>query len=713
MTSIFGGGGVLSANSTPAFKFQELPVTDGQTLFTLSNFSYVLGTQSLWVFINGQKAVVGVDYNETTTGSFTWTYPLTALDTIEAIGVALASITADVASATAAAQASATSAANSATSASNSATAAAASATTASTAAGAASTSASSAGTSATAAASSATSAASSASAANSSATAASGSATTATAQAANASTSASNAASSATSASTSATSASGSATTATTAASTATTQAGNASTSATNAASSATAAASSAASAAAAAASGLYRQVLDKSANYTILPADAGTLFRANTGSGSVTFTLPQISTVTDGFRVSVVKWTSDGNQAVINRSGSDTINGATSVAISAQYSQVIFVADFETNTWFASQSGLGATSANVDPFTGNGTTGPFTLSVDPGNKNNTDVFFGGVHQDHSTYSVSGTALTFSTVTPAGVSIEVKYSTPLPIGVPSDGTVSTVKIADAAVTTAKLSADLQGATFGFKNRIINGQLFINQRVVSGTVILAAGAYGHDRFKGGASGCTYTFATSNNVTTLTISAGSLIQVVEGLNLESGTYTLSWTGTAQGKIGAGSFSASGVIGSITGGTNTNIEFNTGTVSYPQLEKGSTATSFDYRPYGTELALCQRYGFGITNGVFCATGTVRTGGTAGYLFRAPPVPMRATPTITYSSAPSVYVGDTNNTITALSTGSADGNTNAVGGYSIGSGVGSNGQSVTLYTNTGTNLFFSAEL
>jgi hypothetical protein len=26
---------------------------------------------------------------------------------------------------------------------------------------------------------------------------------------------------------------------------------------------------------------------------------------------------------------------------------------------------------------------------------------------------------------------------------------------------------------------------------------------------------------------------------------------------------------------------------------------------------QLEKGSTATSFDYRPYGNELSLCQRY------------------------------------------------------------------------------------------------------
>jgi hypothetical protein len=30
---------------------------------------------------------------------------------------------------------------------------------------------------------------------------------------------------------------------------------------------------------------------------------------------------------------------------------------------------------------------------------------------------------------------------------------------------------------------------------------------------------------------------------------------------------------------------------------------------------QLEKGSTATSFDYRPYGTELALCQRYYYRI--------------------------------------------------------------------------------------------------
>jgi hypothetical protein len=451
MTSIFGGGGVLSANSTPAFKFQELPVIDGQTVFTLTAFSYTPGTQSLWVFLNGQKMVVGVDYNETATNQFTWTSQLTALDTVEAVGVALTSITTDVSTAVATANAAAISATASAATATAAATSATNSATSASTSAGSAGTSASTAATSATAAASSATSAGTSATSASSYASSASNSASIATVQASNAGASASLSSSGAANASASAMAASTSATTATTQAGIATTQAGNASTSATNAAASATAAASSAASAAAAAASGLYRQVLDKTANYTILPADAGTLFRANTGSGAITFTLPQISTVTDGFRVSVVKWTSDGNQAIINRSGSDTINGATSVAISAQYSQVIFVADFETNTWLASQSGLGATSANVDAFTGNNTTGPFTLSVDPGNKNNTDVFFGGVHQDHSTYSITGTALTFTSATPTGVSIEVKYSTPLPIGVPSDGTVTAAKMAAGA----------------------------------------------------------------------------------------------------------------------------------------------------------------------------------------------------------------------------------------------------------------------
>ena len=153
---------------------------------------------------------------------------------------------------------------------------------------------------------------------------------------------------------------------------------------------------------------------------------------------------------------------------------------------------------------------------------------------------------------------------------------------------------------------------DTQGsALLGRRNVIINGNFGINQRGVSGTVSLSAGAYGHDRWKAGASGCTYTFATSENITTITITAGSLIQVVEGLNLVSGTHVLSWTGTAQGKIGAGSYDDSGVTGTVTGGSNLNIEFGTGTVSKVQLEVGTVATPFEHRSYGEELALCQRY------------------------------------------------------------------------------------------------------
>lgn len=191
--------------------------------------------------------------------------------------------------------------------------------------------------------------------------------------------------------------------------------------------------------------------------------------------------------------------------------------------------------------------------------------------------------------------------------------------------------------------------------TFAFKNRIIDGGFTINQRGHTSGTALSSGSYGHDRWKGGASGGTYTFTQGSTGvnTTITITAGSIIQVIEGANLpEGGTYVLSWTGTAQGKIGSGSFGASGITGTITAGTNTNIEFNTGTCGNVQLEVGSTATSFDYRPYGTELALCQRYyqksNLFRSGSYYAASATtVRSG---AYQFVAT---MRANPSITFSS------------------------------------------------------------
>jgi hypothetical protein len=68
------------------------------------------------------------------------------------------------------------------------------------------------------------------------------------------------------------------------------------------------------------------------------------------------------------------------------------------------------------------------------------------------------------------------------------------------------------------------------------------------------------------------------------------------------NLGSGS-TFSATANAWG---AGEiYAATGATSVV--GTNGATFYITGV----QLEVGSTATSFDYRPYGTELALCQRY------------------------------------------------------------------------------------------------------
>jgi hypothetical protein len=235
----------------------------------------------------------------------------------------------------------------------------------------------------------------------------------------------------------------------------------------------------------------------------------------------------------------------------------------------------------------------------------------------------------------------------------------------------------------------------------GRRNAIINGNFGINQRGVSGTVTLAAGAYGHDRWKAGASGCTYTFATSENVTTITISAGSLIQVVEGLNLLSGTHVLSWTGTAQGKIGAGSFDSSGVTGSVTGGTNLNIEFGTGTLSKVQLEAGDTATPFEHRSYGAELALCQRY---YERGFTDSIGTVANVTSQGQIPISFKVAKRASPTM--SVIPSVSlsssvaeVGTAFRTPTGFSFGSS--NINSTNSITSGTTYGATFRPIILLT------------
>ncbi|GKS86479.1 hypothetical protein AVMA1855_20025 [Acidovorax sp. SUPP1855] len=176
-----------------------------------------------------------------------------------------------------------------------------------------------------------------------------------------------------------------------------------------------------------------------------------------------------------------------------------------------------------------------------------------------------------------------------------------------------SDGTNASWTTAIPTLTIPVLFASsLNGGQFsGTRNKSWNGAFLINQRVVSGSVALASNSYGHDGWKAGPGGCTYTFSTTGGVVTLTISAGTLLQVVDGDDLETGTHVLSWVGTSQGRIAAGAYSASGVTASVTGGTSVNIEFGTGTLSLVQFEKGSTATAFERRRKAEYLRDCERY------------------------------------------------------------------------------------------------------
>jgi len=210
-----------------------------------------------------------------------------------------------------------------------------------------------------------------------------------------------------------------------------------------------------------------------------------------------------------------------------------------------------------------------------------------------------------------------------------------------------------TNKTLTAATNTVEATSGPSGSAFGFRNKIINGGFTINQRAYVSGAALASGSYGHDRFKAGASGGNYTFTQLASNTTITIEAGkSLIQVVEDKNIDSTSYVLSWTGTAQARYGINSATPSGTYASspilITGqtaGTVMSVEFNEGTIGKVQLEAGSVSTPFEQRPYGAELALCQRY---YQEGIMRFRATLLSGTIE--VVNQLPVTMRAAPTVT---------------------------------------------------------------
>lgn len=121
-------------------------------------------------------------------------------------------------------------------------------------------------------------------------------------------------------------------------------------------------------------------------------------------------------------------------------------------------------------------------------DTFSGNNSTTAFTMSVAPASVNAVVVVVSGVVQDPSTYTISGTTLTFSAAPPTGTSnISVRH-----LGVagvpntPSAASVGTSSLIDASVTQAKLASGVAstGPAFAVNNNA-------NQSVSANTEVVA------------------------------------------------------------------------------------------------------------------------------------------------------------------------------------------------------------------------------
>jgi len=207
---------------------------------------------------------------------------------------------------------------------------------------------------------------------------------------------------------------------------------------------------------------------------------------------------------------------------------------------------------------------------------------------------------------------------------------------------------------------------------FGFKNRLINGNMALSQRATSATVTagtaVPTSSTGYpcvDRFfvystganvtaaqVAGAGATQYRLQITGAASVTAVGVGQRIEQKNSYDMAGSTATLSvdlantllstvtWTanyattadtfgtiGTpTKTQIATGTFTVTSTVTnfsvqiSIPAAATTGVEIlftvgaqtsGTFTVGNVQLEEGGTATSFDYRPYGTEEALCQRY------------------------------------------------------------------------------------------------------
>jgi len=291
---------------------------------------------------------------------------------------------------------------------------------------------------------------------------------------------------------------------------------------------------------------------------------------------------------------------------------------------------------------------------------------------------------------------------------------------TGLAVGGLPDGTVDAGTLATDSVTAAKIPAALEN-TFvsGRKNLIINGAMRVAQR---GTSFTATGSDTDivDRFFARANTTNINVAQQSNTISLISSKymiqftgaasntglylGQRIEAKNTAHLEDKSITISFyikndsgatinpnlniyrpTTTDDTFSALTQLQSSVNTGDITNGTEVRVShtydltgddlskgvqvwvqlssaFTSGTINITgvQLEVGSTATDFEHRSYGEELALCQRYYYVHASGGNTLVGSsYYYNATSLYLIFYFPVTMRAAPSLICNSGTDYYI------------------------------------------------------
>ncbi|MCU1441143.1 MAG: pilus assembly protein [Rhodoglobus sp.] len=196
------------------------------------------------------------------------------------------------------------------------------------------------------------------------------------------------------------------------------------------------------------------------------------------------------------------------------------------------------------------------------------------------------------------------------------------------------------------------------------RNKVRNGAFAINQRGYASGGSLASGAFGHDGWKANAATTSYTFTAAPQGQLVTLASGKGLQeIIERADVPAGSYVLSWSGTATGRVynvGASvpAYAASPVLVTLDGTADVTVEFTavgaTKTLGLVQLEAGSIATRFEETPIALELLRCQRYYArfepDVTDSILGLGAQQNT--VLAWCLVDLPVPLRAKPTVGFS-------------------------------------------------------------